>query len=149
MFNHSRLFQRNLIEVVYRITIWLTLKWQGYRMRTGLSYVLSWCISDLDPCGSSVRWLESGNKTTNAFVYLFTSFPSEQNGRLFADFISDTFSWMIFLFWLKFHWYLLLRVHLKITQSVNCLASNRRQAIILSIADPIYLRIYAALREMT
>ena len=57
------------------------------------------------------------------------------------------FSWMnSFVFWLKFHWSLFLRVQLTISSFGldNGLAPNRRQAIIWTNADPIHWRIYAA-----
>ena len=58
--------------------------------------------------------------------------------------VSEAFSWLkSFLFWLKFHWSLFLRV-LSIGLDIG-LVSNRRQAIIWPNADPIHLRIYAAL----
>ena len=45
------------------------------------------------------------------------SSPPGQNGRHFADYILDAFSWMkSFEFWLKFHLSLFLRVQLTITQ---------------------------------
>ena len=52
-----------------------------------------------------------------------------------------------FVFWLQFHWSLFLRVQLKIFSIGldNCLAQNRRQAIIWTNADPIHWRTYAAL----
>ena len=63
---------------------------------------------------------------------------------------SDAFLWMkSFLFWLKFHRSLFLRVQLTITQHWfgwdNGLAPNRRQAIIWTNAGLIHWRIYAAL----
>ena len=54
-----------------------------------------------------------------------------------------------FVFWLKFHWSLFLRVHLtKILHSIgldNGFALNRRQAIIWTNADPVHWHVYAAL----
>ena len=61
---------------------------------------------------------------------------------------SDAFSWMKrFVFWLKLYWSLFLRVQLTKSSigSNNGLASNRRQAIIWTNADPVHWRIYAAL----
>ena len=60
---------------------------------------------------------------------------------------SDAFLWIkSFVFWLKFHWSLFLRIQLIITQYWfdNGLVSNRRQAIIWINADPIHWRIYSA-----
>ena len=62
---------------------------------------------------------------------------------------SDAFSWIKnFVFQLKFHWSLLLRVQLTINQHWFdiSLALTRQQAIIWTNADPIHLCIYAALR---
>ena len=55
--------------------------------------------------------------------------------------VSDAFSWIeSFVFWLKFHWSLFLRVQLTINQQWfnNGLAPNRWQAIIWTNADPIH-----------
>ena len=54
----------------------------------------------------------------HSFVGVFVnSSPPGQNGRHFADDISDAFSWMkSFLFLLKCHWSLFLRVQLTVTQ---------------------------------
>ena len=61
---------------------------------------------------------------------------------------SDAFSWMkSFVFWLKFHWSLLLRVQL--IGLDNGLARNKWQAIIWTNADRIHWRIYVALEEMS
>ena len=60
----------------------------------------------------------------------------------------DAFSWMkSFVFWFEFHWNLFIRVQLPITEHWfrYGLATNRRQTIIWTNADPIHWRIYAAL----
>ena len=60
---------------------------------------------------------------------------------------SKAFSWIkCFIFWLKFHWSLFLRLQLTITQHwFKYLVPNRWQAIIWTNADPIYRCIYVAL----
>ena len=68
------------------------------------------------------------------------SSPPGQNGRHFADYIFECISVMkSFVFWLKFHRNLFLRVQFPI----------RHQAIIWTNADPIHWRIYMALGEMS
>ena len=63
---------------------------------------------------------------------------------------SNAFSWMkIFVFRFKFHSNLFLRVQLTISQhgSDNGSAPSRRQAITLTNAGPVHLRIYAIPEE--
>ena len=79
----------------------------------------------------------------------FNSSPPGQNGRHFGrQQFQMHFLALKFEFWLKFHWSLFVSVQLTIPSigSDNGLAPNRRQAIIWTNADPIYWRIYAALR---
>ena len=61
---------------------------------------------------------------------------------------SDVFSWMkSFVFWLKFYWSLFLRVQLTVNPALvnNGLVLNKRQVTILTNAESIHWRIYAAL----
>ena len=66
---------------------------------------------------------------------------------------SDAFSWKeSFVFWLKFHWSLFLRILLTNNPSTgleNGLAPNRRQDIVWTNADQIHWRIYAARGEVS
>ena len=74
--------------------------------------------------------------------------PLDKMAAISQTMFSGAFSWMkSFVFWLKFHWNVLLRVQLTATHpgSDNGLAPNRRQAIIWTNADLINWRIYAAL----
>ena len=76
------------------------------------------------------------------------SSPPGQNGRHFAD---DIFRciWVneSFVFWLKFHWGLLLwaQFTIPIIGLDNGLTPNRRQVIIWTNVDQIHWRMYAAL----
>ena len=66
---------------------------------------------------------------------------------IFQTTFPNAFSWMkFFVFWLKFHWRLILRVQLTISSMGldNGLAPIRRQAIISINVDPVHWRIYAA-----
>ena len=70
--------------------------------------------------------------------------------------ISQTFSsaflWLkSFVFWFKFHWTLFQRVQLTIRQHWFrwWLGAERQQAIIWTNADPVHLRIYVALGEVS
>ena len=87
-----------------------------------------------------------------AFMQYDYEIKSSSPGKMAAisqKIFSDAFSWMKrVLFWLKLHRSFFVRVQL----TVLCIgldngsAPNRRQAIIWTKADPIYWRIYAALR---
>ena len=75
------------------------------------------------------------------------SFPLDKMAAILQTIFSVAFSWMkSFVFWLKFHWSLFLRVQLtKNSTGLDIgLAPNRRQAITLTNADPIHWCIYAA-----
>ena len=74
-----------------------------------------------------------------------THLPLEKMAVISQTMFSDAFLWTkCFIFCLKFHWSLFLRVQLTIIQHrlYKGLAPNRRQAIILTNADPIHWRIY-------
>ena len=92
----------------------------------------------------------SGNNVYNQICYSFciNSSTHGQNGRRFADDIFICILWMkSFVFCLKFHWSLLLRVQLQ-QPSIGLdyeLAPNRRQAITWTDGDPVQWRINAAL----
>ena len=76
------------------------------------------------------------------------SSPLDKLTAISQTIISDAYSWMkSFVFCLKFHRSLFLRVPLTITSIGldNGLTPNRRQAIIWTNADSIHWRIYAAL----
>ena len=86
------------------------------------------------------------------FYDLLTHLSRDKMAAISQTIFSDAFSWMkSFIFWLKFHWTLFLRVLLTITQQLfrfgsdNGLSPNRRQAIIWTNFYPIHWRIYAAL----
>ena len=85
------------------------------------------------------------NHQINLGICCINSSLPGQNGRHFVD---DNFKCICmnesFVFWLKSHWSLLLRVQLTITQH-HGLAPNRRRAIIWTNADSINWRIYATL----
>ena len=101
--------------------------------------------------GGEWRWCTDLISHRRAMVCPFlTHLPLDKMAAIPQPIFSDAFSWMkSFMFWLKFHWSLL-RVQLTATQHWfgldNGLALNRGQAIIWTNADPIYWRIYAALR---
>ena len=78
-----------------------------------------------------------------------THLPLVKMAAISQSIFSDAFLWMkSFVFLLKFHWNLFLRVQLTIVPSIvsdNGLVPNRRQAIIWTNADPVHWRIYVAL----
>ena len=78
----------------------------------------------------------------------FNSSPLKKMTDMSQTIFWDAFSWMKnYVFWIKFHWKLFLRVELTITSIglPHGLAPNRRQANIWTNGDPIHWRIYAAL----
>ena len=79
---------------------------------------------------------------------LFTYLPLDKMDAISQTIFSDAFSWMrTFVFLIKFHWSLFLRLQLTKTSIGldNGLALNRRQAIIWTNADPVQWHIYTSL----
>ena len=85
----------------------------------------------------------------SAHPRVLTHLPLDKMAAVSQTIFSDAWSWMkSFVFWLKFHWSLFLRVQLVKPPSIgldNGLAPNRRQAIIGINADPANWRLYATL----
>ena len=95
-------------------------------------------------------FLSSGIRFSSSYSCDLTHLPLNKMATISQTIFSDAFSWMkIFVFWLKFHWSLFLRVQLTIAQHGldNGLAPNRRQAVIWNNADPIHWCIFVALGE--
>ena len=70
---------------------------------------------------NGVLWhSDEGNFTSTHELYpqhVLTHFPLDKMAAISQTIFSDAFSWMKnFVFWLKFHWSLLLRVQLAVTQ---------------------------------
>ena len=92
-------------------------------------------------------WIELG-WTYLLLKFQLTHLPHDKMAAISQMMFSDAFSWMkSFVFCLKFHWSLFLRVQVTIPQHWlgDGLVPNRWQAIIWTNADLIQWHIYAAL----
>ena len=81
-------------------------------------------------CVTRPQWVKRGVQWCGALIFFFffflggggfgqalNPFPLGKMAAVLQTLFSDAFSWMkIFVFWLKFHWSLFLRVRLTITQ---------------------------------
>ena len=96
-------------------------------------------IFNMSPQVSFGRYMPCGE--------VFELIPLGKIGRHFSD---EIFWWIFmnenFLFWLKFHWNLFVRVQLTISQHWF-IYKYTGQAIIWTNTDPIHWRIHAALGE--
>ena len=86
--------------------------------------------------------------TATRQLWPLTQWGRNKIATVFQAAFSNAFSWMkIFVFWLKFHWRLFLRIQMTkdSTDSDNSLAMNRQQAITWTNVVIGYRRIYASL----
>ena len=98
----------------------------------------------------SRKWQPSLTVESNCawWTHTVNSSPLDKMAAISQTIFSDAYSWMKhFVFWLKFHRSLFVRIQLTITSIGldNGLALKRRQAIIWTNADPVYRRKYTAL----